>query len=66
MWAERTPELKHVDYQTWPRLSALAEVAWSNPQGRSFNEFLPRLDVHAARLKRMNVHHGPTTRPSDG
>src|SRR5688500_3272011 len=64
MWSERTPELENVDYQVWPRLCALAEVAWSDPKGRSFEEFKPRLDAHLARLRLMGVQHGPTTQPA--
>ena len=55
MWAERTPEPADTDRQVWPRMCALAEVAWSKPDGRSFAEFQPRLEVHLARLKRMGV-----------
>jgi hexosaminidase len=66
IWAEHTPALNDVDRQVWPRLCALSEVAWSDPTGRSFDEFAPRLEVHVGRLKLMGVDHGPTTRPTTG
>jgi hexosaminidase len=59
MWAERTPEPADTDRQTFPRLCALAEVAWSPPQVRAWDEFEPRLEVHLARLRLMGVKHGP-------
>jgi hexosaminidase len=64
IWAEHTPTLKDVDRQVWPRLCALSEVAWSDPKGRSFDEFAPRLEVHVARLRLMGIEPGPTTRPT--
>jgi hexosaminidase len=59
MWAERTPEPGDTDRQTFPRLCALAEVAWSPTQGRAWAEFQPRLEVHLSRLREMGVKHGP-------
>jgi hexosaminidase len=64
IWAERTPTLMDVDRQVWPRLCALSEVAWSDPKGRNFDEFKPRLEVHLQRLRLMGIQPGPTTSPA--
>jgi hexosaminidase len=58
MWAEHTPEPADTDRQVWPRMSALAEVAWSAPEGRSFVDFERRLVIHLERLKQMGVRAG--------
>ncbi len=47
IWTERMPSEAHVEYMTFPRLSALAEVAWSSP-ARDFADFERRLtSLHA-------------------
>ncbi len=48
---------KTLEWRCWPRGMALAEVAWTYPEKRDFEEFLDRLDVHRAyqRAKGVNV-----------
>ncbi len=41
MWTEWTPTYKDVEYHTFPRVAAIAEVAWSGE--RDYNDFLVRL-----------------------
>jgi hexosaminidase len=56
MWGEVVPTEKDVDEHTWPRLCALAEVAWSPKDHRDFDDFSARLETHVVRLKEMGVH----------
>jgi len=46
MWTERTLTTADVERQIWPRLCALAEVAWSPREPRDFAEFFARLAAH--------------------
>jgi hexosaminidase len=46
MWTELTPTATDVERQIWPRLCALAEVAWSPPGPRDFAGFSARLAAH--------------------
>jgi hexosaminidase len=64
LWSEFIPGAKHMEYMAFPRLCALAEVGWSNPQNRSYAEFLTRLQPHLMRLKEMDVAYRELT-PDD-
>lgn len=57
LWTEfmRTPE--HVEYMAFPRLCALAEVAWSPQHARDQGDFLRRLQVHLTRLDVLGVRY---------
>ena len=57
VWTEniRTPE--KAEYMTYPRGSALAEVAWSVQEKRNFNDFMKRLNALLPRLKVMGVNY---------
>ena len=57
VWTEFMPDTAHVEYMIFPRLCALAEVFWSDPVGRSFEEFSSRLRGHLHRLDQLNVNY---------
>ena len=61
---ERAPgHVRRVDYMAFPRLSAFAEVAWTNG-ARDYEEFLPRLrDHHLPRLDALGVEYRPLDGP---
>ena len=46
MWTELTPTPADVERQVWPRLCALAEVAWSPTERHDFADFSARLTAH--------------------
>ncbi|MER7956782.1 beta-N-acetylhexosaminidase [Streptomyces sp. NPDC096030] len=53
LWTEYVPTAAHAEYLTFPRLCALAEVAWS---GRGdWSAFLARLRHHRTRLDALGV-----------
>ncbi len=54
MWGERAPQDK-VDEKLFPRTLALAEVLWTAPADRDFDEFKARAEAHRGRLERMGV-----------
>ena len=43
LWTEHRPTDKSCDEFTWPRLAAMAEVAWSSAEKRDYAEFLSRM-----------------------
>jgi len=55
LWSEFIPGERHMEYMAFPRLCALAEVAWSDPKDRSYAEFLTRLKPHLERLRAMDI-----------
>jgi hexosaminidase len=54
MWTEHAPPSR-VDWQVFPRLCALAEVAWSPPDARDYADFTRRMRVHYRRLDALGV-----------
>lgn len=55
LWTEYMPVPEHVEYMTYPRACALAEVAWSMQSRPSYADFLQRLAVHEARLDKLGM-----------
>jgi len=66
VWTEVMEDHARVDYQTYPRLAAFAEVAWSalpTPAARDFADFERRMSAHYARLDALGVAYRPPTGP---
>ncbi|WP_436842931.1 beta-N-acetylhexosaminidase [Streptomyces collinus] len=66
VWTEVMEDAGRVDYQAFPRLAALAEVAWSRlpaPPERDFADFGRRMAVHYGRLDALGVAYRPPTGP---
>jgi hexosaminidase len=66
MWTEVTEDQARVDYQTFPRLAAFAEVAWSAlpaPEERDFADFERRMAAHYPRLDALGVAYRPPSGP---
>ncbi|MCC3771660.1 beta-N-acetylhexosaminidase [Streptomyces sp. UNOC14_S4] len=66
MWTEVTENQQRVDYQTFPRLAAFAEVAWSElpaPAERDYAAFERRMTAHYTRLDALGVDYRPPSGP---
>ncbi|MEU3824397.1 beta-N-acetylhexosaminidase [Streptomyces sp. NPDC029080] len=66
VWTEAMEDAARVDYQTFPRLAAFAEVAWSSlpaPAERDFAGFERRMAAHYRRLDALGVAYRPPTGP---
>jgi hexosaminidase len=59
LWAEYMPTEERVEFAAFPRLSALAEVAWLHESGRDYPSFLARLKGHLRRLDVLGVRYRP-------
>jgi len=57
LWVEhiRTPE--HAEYMLWPRLLAMSEALWSQPERRSWDGFLAHLPAQLSILERLGVNY---------
>ena len=55
-WTEYMPNEEHLEYMMFPRALALAEVAWSPQEIRSWDEFKPRMNAHIPILKRLGIN----------
>lgn len=47
----------YVEYQTFPRICALSEVAWLPEERRSWSDFESRLERHKERLEAMGISY---------
>ncbi|KUM68833.1 beta-N-acetylhexosaminidase [Streptomyces curacoi] len=66
VWTEVMEDHARVDYQTFPRLAAFAEVAWSRlpaPAQRDFAGFEGRMAAHYRRLDALGVAYRPPAGP---
>ncbi|MEU9795501.1 beta-N-acetylhexosaminidase [Streptomyces sparsogenes] len=66
VWTEVMEDRRRVDYQTFPRLAAFAETAWSSlppPPERDFESFQERMTAHYARLDALGVEYRPPGGP---
>lgn len=62
-WTEYMPTPRRVEYMMFPRACAHSEVAWSDPVGRSWAEFEPRLAAHLERLDALGINYRPLAGP---
>ncbi|MEU5096091.1 beta-N-acetylhexosaminidase [Streptomyces sp. NPDC020996] len=66
VWTEVMEDRARVDYQTFPRLAAFAEVAWSRlpaPGQRDLAGFERRMAAHYRRLDALGVAYRPPAGP---
>ncbi|MEX6688276.1 family 20 glycosylhydrolase [Danxiaibacter flavus] len=54
LWTEHIPYAKKAEYMIFPRAIALAEVGWSQPQQKNYEDFARRLS--SSYLKRLDLH----------
>jgi len=59
LWTEWMPDARHVEYMTWPRLAAMAEVLWSPKSRRDPADFMRRMREHVERLRALDVNFRP-------
>ncbi|WP_373057203.1 beta-N-acetylhexosaminidase [Zunongwangia sp. H14] len=60
VWTEYVLNDQMLDNRLWPRLIAVAEVAWSLEDHLDFNDFKVRLAAQSDRIKNMGIHHFKT------
>lgn len=66
VWTEVMEDQSRVDYQTFPRLAAFAEVVWSRlpePGERDYADFEARMTAHYRRLDALGVDYRPPGGP---
>lgn len=62
VWTEYIADPMKAEYMALPRLSALAEVVWTDKDQRQFNDFMDRLEEHKKRMDIMGVNYFPKNR----
>ena len=62
VWTEYMKNPLKVEYQIFPRMSALSEVLWSPKNSRDWADFEPRLREQIRRYDLWKVHYGPVVK----
>ncbi|HEV3324566.1 MAG TPA: family 20 glycosylhydrolase [Puia sp.] len=57
LWTESVPNFRQVEYMTWPRGLALAEVYWSPKSERNWNGFISRMEAEFPRMEAANIKY---------
>ena len=57
LWGERVASVERMWYQLFPRLTAVAEKAWSMPERMNYDDFTKRLLTQLPRLEAMGVKY---------
>ena len=56
VWTETLATIQDVEFMVFPRLAAIADVAWAQPAGRNWDEFKVRLGAQAPRWSVLGVN----------
>lgn len=59
LWTEHMLGEDRVEYMAFPRLAALAELAWSKPARTDFDDFKRRLPTQLARYRSLGIDYAP-------
>lgn len=57
LWAEQIPSRERMLYLAFPRLLAIAELAWSQPEQMNWDDFFQRTLTHFGRLDVLNINY---------
>lgn len=57
LWAEWIPNFERLQYQTFPRILALSETAWTEKNSKSYDEFNERVQLQIDRMDVMNINY---------
>ena len=64
LWSEYFPNYARVQYMAYPRACAMAEVTWTDPKLKNWEDFRTRLETHLQRLRAEGVNYR-RPRPTD-
>lgn len=57
LWSELMPLPEHMEYQAYPRLTALSELTWTQPEAKDYQHYYKRLLFHTKRLDALKVNY---------
>jgi hexosaminidase len=57
LWTESVPNFRQVEYMTWPRGLALAEVYWSPKSARNWDKFTAKMENEFVRMDHANIKY---------
>lgn len=57
LWTEQVPNERKMQYMTWPRSMALAEVLWSPKESKNWEDFISRMEAQFKFFDRDKVKY---------
>ncbi|KAF1685186.1 beta-hexosaminidase [Pseudoxanthomonas broegbernensis] len=60
VWTEHMRTFERVQHNVFPRLSALAEIAWTAPARKDYGDFLARLPAQLQRYRALGIPYAQT------
>jgi len=60
LWSETVTDMEEIEYMTFPRLPGLAEIGWTDPSLRNWDEYKVRLGNQAKRFKALEINYYPS------
>ena len=60
LWSETLTKMDDIEYMAFPRLAAIAEVAWSPAASREWGDFSSRLGQFGPRFTAMDINYYPS------
>lgn len=57
IWTERIMTEDRLDFQTFPRIAALAETAWNNQKNKELQQFEDRMRLHLLLYKKSGIYY---------
>jgi len=60
VWTEYMPNTKHVEYMVFPRIAALAEIAWQQKGTKNWHRFQSKMERMLSRYKELNINYAPS------
>ncbi len=62
LWSEFVPSMQRAGYQTFPRLGAFSETAWSGEKTKNYHSFLSRLKGYYKYLDALGLSYASSSR----
>jgi len=57
LWTEMIPDREKAEYMLFPRILALAEVGWTQPEKKDWKRFVSSIPVHLKRLDEQQINY---------
>ncbi|MDZ7608462.1 MAG: beta-N-acetylhexosaminidase [Cyclobacteriaceae bacterium] len=62
LWTETITTMDELEYMVFPRIVGHAEIGWTEPSARSWDEFKIRLGNHCKRFEMLGINYYPSTK----
>ena len=60
LWSETVDNIDEIEYLVFPRLPGYAEIGWSAPASRRWEEYKTRLAQHGERFRALQIDYYPS------